>query len=725
MISIRFSRWFFAFILIVTLLAGCAGQSASQTVETQQSTSQPAVLQTEQSPSTDTTNLLPRAGRWEGENIVLNVTKDGMVDIEWLIDPTPDDGNDSDTCFIETTESIPIKNRTAEILAETKTGGIAWDFVVTFNSDSAASLTYTFDMCPSSLSIKFDGNGEVKIFKGEAKAIWASAPAEPIVEPTALQPKEQPTATITPIPPTPEPSILIQLGPGKFGKAMWVDVLRGDFVMASGATALTGSSLGVNENWMTFPPGMAIDVVGTTVTLKGTAYPDGSKLIVDQAGNLVPRDGAETAAAVPEPTAEPTTIPAVTKKDIFPTVFLSEPFDNNANQWPVGDVEGQWWTGERLIKNGVLDWDGSAKQSMSSTVSPDSFVLQNSCTSQELNVRVKALNPELGGSFGLRLNSPDDTISYSFLLDPNGYFAFFLITPDAWTPLIDWQISPFMNVGDWNKLSIQAEGSHFKLFINDNLVGEVDDSSLPSRLASLIITANEKGERIQIQFDDFEIRLPATQQAAGCPLKISSEKDDRFSEVLISDSFDDNSSGWPLGDVLTDYWKANRSINNGALTIKGKSITDMYAYAYTEDGKPWDKEVGDQRASVKTRLINPPLKGSYGLILRINENLHSTDFYVFMIDYEGYCAFFKTYKNEWTALVDWKEIESLTPDGWNTLAVEADGDQFRLFINDTLVGEVEDDALAEGRTGVYVETYEGSIELEIQFDDFEILLPGS
>ncbi|MHC1781444.1 MAG: hypothetical protein AB9891_01555 [Anaerolineaceae bacterium] len=703
MISIRSSHWFFAFILVITLLTGCAGQTPAA----------PTALPT--APATATPTPVP----------YVDISKPVKVDgAELKFIQATDDTSlyDSGPFAVQHADDVTVLHVEAEIVSgdidlETFQDGVA---LIDEKGEDLAMISYSVEkpfweflvpITSKSFILQLPDGQMVKL--------------DPILNLLAIGSSQN--AVNTPIPSTPEPSTLIQLGPGKFGNPMWVDVLKGDFVLTSGSTLRTGSSIGLAEDWMTFPPGLAIDVVGTTVTLMGTTFPDGSKLLVDSSGNLVPRDGADSAAAAAEPTsapaAEPTAIPAVMKKDIFPTVFLSEPFDENTGQWPVGDVEGQWWTGTRLIKNGVLDWDGKSNTNMNSTVSPDSFILQNSCTSQELNVRVKALNPAMGGSFGLRLMSPDESLSYAFLVDPNGYFAFFLIIEDSWTPLIDWDISPFVNVGDWNKLSIQAEGTHFKLFINDNLVGEADDSTLPSRQAGLIITANEEGERIQIQFDDFEIRLPATQQAAGCPLEISSEKDDRFTEVLVSDSFDDNSKGWPLGDVLTDYWKANRSIKNGVLTIKGKSITDMYAYAYTENGNPWDKEVGDQRVSVKTRLINPPLKGPYGLILRINENLHSTDFYVFFIDSDGWCAFYKTHKNEWTALVDWKEIDFLTPEGWNELAVEAVGGHFRLFINDTLVGEADDNTLAEGRTGLYVETDEGNVELEIQFDDFKILLP--
>jgi hypothetical protein len=40
---------------------------------------------------------------------------------------------------------------------------------------------------------------------------------------------------------------------------------------------------------MTFPPGLGIDIVDFPMTLKGTIYPAGSKLIVNGQGNLEQR----------------------------------------------------------------------------------------------------------------------------------------------------------------------------------------------------------------------------------------------------------------------------------------------------------------------------------------------------------------------------------------------------------------------------------------------------
>ncbi len=110
-----------------------------------------------------------------------------------------------------------------------------------------------------------------------------------LVPPTVTFTSVPPTLTDTPIPPTEEPSVLIRLGPGKYGSPIWLEVVTGQYQLASGDILLAGSAIGVDESWMTFPAGLTIDVEGGDITLKGTTYPSGTKLIVDTQGNLIPR----------------------------------------------------------------------------------------------------------------------------------------------------------------------------------------------------------------------------------------------------------------------------------------------------------------------------------------------------------------------------------------------------------------------------------------------------
>ncbi|MCS7287042.1 MAG: DUF1080 domain-containing protein [Anaerolineae bacterium] len=102
----------------------------------------------------------------------------------------------------------------------------------------------------------------------------------------------EPTLSIHVPKPTPmakTPSVLIRLGPGKYGDPLWLEVVLGEYTLASGTTLLPGSAIGVFEEWLTFQPGLGIDVVDGAITLRGKTYPPGTKLIVNPQGELMPR----------------------------------------------------------------------------------------------------------------------------------------------------------------------------------------------------------------------------------------------------------------------------------------------------------------------------------------------------------------------------------------------------------------------------------------------------
>lgn len=120
----------------------------------------------------------------------------------------------------------------------------------------------------------------------------ASTPVPPTLTPilpTATYTPIPPTSTVTPIPPTKAPSVVIRLGPGKYGQPLWLEVVEGDYKLVSGATLRAGSAIDVAEDWLTFPRGLAIDVEGGDIVLMGTTYSQGTKLIVDAQGKLITR----------------------------------------------------------------------------------------------------------------------------------------------------------------------------------------------------------------------------------------------------------------------------------------------------------------------------------------------------------------------------------------------------------------------------------------------------
>jgi hypothetical protein len=85
------------------------------------------------------------------------------------------------------------------------------------------------------------------------------------------------------------------------------------------------------------------------------------------------------------------------------------------------------------------------------------------------------------------------------------YFTFELLDQDEWTTLIDWTKTSAIHPGEVNQLAVRGEGAHFEFFINDEFVGEADDSEFSSGTAGLVIGLPEAGDKAVFEFDNFEI----------------------------------------------------------------------------------------------------------------------------------------------------------------------------------------------------------------------------
>ena len=219
-----------------------------------------------------------------------------------------------------------------------------------------------------------------------------------------------------------------------------------------------------------------------------------------------------TATMTPIATSTPTVANPPPQGTSFSRVYISDAFNDNSNGWLVGNVDGASWTGTRLIENGVLDWEGISQEEMKSPQLPEKADLQEKFSDMQVSSRVKLLNPTMNGFYGVTIRGTDENNPmsfYAFVVDNAGNYAFLLYTDSKWKNLSDWKENLYIKNGEWNKMTIQAIGNHFSLFMNDNLLSEIDDGTLPSGQGGIIVDLFTGGELIQIQFDDFEVRLPS------------------------------------------------------------------------------------------------------------------------------------------------------------------------------------------------------------------------
>jgi hypothetical protein len=132
---------------------------------------------------------------------------------------------------------------------------------------------------------------------------------------------------------------------------------------------------------------------------------------------------------------------------------------------------------------------------------------------------------------------------------------------------------------------------------------------------------------------------------------------------------------------------------------------------------------GDAIYEVTATQHDGPLDNGYGLLFRAGPDAAS--FYVFEVSGDGYV---------WIGRCEaaCATLTTLVGDGWfrhpavrtglgaaNKLHVVAGGPEMRFFVNDVLVGEVNDGTLAHGDVGLFVETL-GEGDVVVTFDDVTV-----
>jgi hypothetical protein len=186
----------------------------------------------------------------------------------------------------------------------------------------------------------------------------------------------------------------------------------------------------------------------------------------------------------------------------WPVVF-SETFDSNANEWPVGDFENEYHTTVWKLEGGNYRWETAAKQLFDWFVRPE----QPSNSDMHVEVDARQISGPEDAAFGLALRSSESGFYY-FMISETGYYLFSRVYQGDWVDLIAWTASSAIQPGEVNRLEAIAEGSHFRLLINGQLVDELDDNKNSRGVSGLCIALAGAGDEALFEFDNFVIRAP-------------------------------------------------------------------------------------------------------------------------------------------------------------------------------------------------------------------------
>jgi len=162
-------------------------------------------------------------------------------------------------------------------------------------------------------------------------------------------------------------------------------------------------------------------------------------------------------------------------------------------------------------------------------------------------------------------------------------------------------------------------------------------------------------------------------------------------KLQLEDDFVNNIYGWNMKPTEMDTVRLNQTMENG------KFIWDFQA---TKSWSFWDwpktEKFNDFVAAMELQHTAGSSSDSYGIAFRISDG----DFYYFEVNESGKFGAWLFYQDEYKILISGSRAFVVKPGEINQVAVKAVGSKFAFYINQQLVGEVEDSTLSEGQVGI-------------------------
>jgi hypothetical protein len=215
---------------------------------------------------------------------------------------------------------------------------------------------------------------------------------------------------------------------------------------------------------------------------------------------------AEAAAATATRVAEAAEAPARARPTAPAgwTVTIWETFDSNTLLWREGERSSQFLTGSQSFVDGVYHWEFAADKSMLTWSLPQ---VQLPSTDFHLTVEVRQTSGDASAWCGIVFRKTDDDNFYSFRISDGGWKVVAAQVNGEWVYPIFYSLAPAIRPGDTNVLTVVGQGSHFDFFINDELVGEIEDASHAEGEVGLALNLSE-GTSAAFEFDNFELYTP-------------------------------------------------------------------------------------------------------------------------------------------------------------------------------------------------------------------------
>lgn len=182
-------------------------------------------------------------------------------------------------------------------------------------------------------------------------------------------------------------------------------------------------------------------------------------------------------------------------------------------------------------------------------------------------------------------------------------------------------------------------------------------------------------------------------------------------DVIFSDDFADESTGWEQGE----YETGTVGYESGAYSVVSFGDGDtMWGVS--------NRTFADVVIEVEAEQVRAPTNDNndYGVMCRVQEN---NDGYFLLISGDGFYAILLRADGQFTQLVDWTLTDRFNlGNATNRITAECNGSSLSLTVNGNLLAATEDSTFSTGDIALTATSYEAQ-ETEVQFDNLRVTKP--
>ncbi len=242
------------------------------------------------------------------------------------------------------------------------------------------------------------------------------------------------------------------------------------------------------------------------------------------ASSVVQLETAPTATPTAQPTDTPTDTPTAAPSAGTPTapaatdtlpdkpvvysgdILFEDDFSSNANDWPVEYHEDELGYYDAKVENGeyavvvqAATEDGHVVWFLPNSDNFEDFIAQVDVTANANTENFLA---------GLVVRSNDEAGGYFFEIDSGGFSVALNDANDEWIDLVEYTVSDAVIANEVNRLRLEAVGTGFTFYINDQQVATVEDATVQQGQIGLVAEMFDKDGETSAWFDNLEVTVP-------------------------------------------------------------------------------------------------------------------------------------------------------------------------------------------------------------------------